>query len=225
MHVFYLLSICNILSPIKTNSTLGALLKNTQAIGSKSMKNINLRFPLLVGLMLFVGCQPPQGSGKEEHMTQTLDAQALETLRVTSPAFSEGAEIPQKYTCDGENVSPPLHLEEVDKNTKSLVLIMEDPDAPMGTWTHWLVWNLPPSLKHLRENALPDDAIQGLNSFQQLNYGGPCPPSGVHRYFFKVYALDILLYLETGASRHDLEQAMEDHVLGWGSLMGRYQHP
>ena len=143
-------------------------------------------------------------------------------LNVTSKAFSERGMIPAKYTCDGEDINPPLDLGLVPAEAKSLVLIIEDPDAPAGTWLHWLVWNIPVT-HHLLEQEIPGE--QGLNDFGRNAYGGPCPPSGTHRYFFKVYALDDLIDLPDGSTRREVEDAMRDHILAYGELVGLYKRP
>lgn len=140
-------------------------------------------------------------------------------IKVTSPAFKEGENIPSLYTCDGKNINPPLHIDGLPEGTKSLALIVDDPDAPHGTWVHWVVWNIPPT-NDIRENTVPGQ--QGLNDFQRTTYGGPCPPSGTHRYFFKVYALDQLLTLPPRATKNELESAMKNHILSNGQIMGRY---
>ncbi|MDD5136225.1 MAG: YbhB/YbcL family Raf kinase inhibitor-like protein [Candidatus Omnitrophica bacterium] len=147
---------------------------------------------------------------------------------VTSSAFKEGEEIPGKYTCDGEDMSPPLAWAGLPPGTRSIALISDDPDAPGGTWVHWVAFNISPERKGLPENMpadkiLPDGAVQGVNDSHQIGYGGPCPPSGVHRYYFKVYALDTKISLEPGAAKKDLEKAMAGHVLAEGQLMGRYK--
>ena len=116
-------------------------------------------------------------------------------MKISSPAFENNSKIPEKYTCDGENVNPPLKIEGVLKEAKSLVLIVDDPEAHMGTFLHWLVWNIPPETDFIEENSLPKRAVQGKNDFGKENYGGPCPPFGTHRYFFKLYALDKILDL------------------------------
>lgn len=141
------------------------------------------------------------------------------TFKVTSPVFSEGEMIPVKYTCDGVNVNPPLHLEGIPEETVSLALIVEDPDAPKGNWVHWLVWNLTPT-DEIVEDVVPGE--EGWNDFHQIEYGGPCPPGGTHRYFFKVFALDHMLRLAPGSSKHELMHAMVGHILASGELMGRY---
>ena len=150
------------------------------------------------------------------------------TIKVTSPAFEEGGMIPPKYTVDGANISPSLNWETVPEGTQSIALINDDPDAPMGTWVHWVMWNIPPDKKQLPENVpsdpkLSDGSVQGITDFRQPGYGGPAPPSGTHRYFFKVYALDTKLNLSTGSNKAQLVKAMEGHILAEGQLMGRYK--
>ncbi len=150
-------------------------------------------------------------------------------MQLTSTAFTEGGQIPIKHTCDDQDVSPPLKWSGVPVSARSLVLIADDPDAPVGTWTHWVLFDLPPAVTELAESQpatqyLPNQAKQGLNDFRRLGYGGPCPPPGKpHRYFFKVYALDTLLELKPGASKKDVEHAMEKHILAQGQLMGTYK--
>jgi Raf kinase inhibitor-like YbhB/YbcL family protein len=142
------------------------------------------------------------------------------SLRVRSVAFSHGGHIPSKYTCEGDNISPPLEVSGYPANTKSIAVVVEDPDAPKGVYDHWLVWNIPPN-EAIAENSKP--GTMGRNSFGNVGYGGPCPPSGSHRYFFKVYALDSELDIEAGADKRKLENAMKDHVLASGELMAHYQ--
>lgn len=142
------------------------------------------------------------------------------TLNVTSTAFAAGGMIPSKYTCDGANVNPPMDIQGIPENAKFLALIVDDPDAPAGTWVHWVVWNIPLT-EFIEENTVP--GAEGLNNFQKHNYGGPCPPSGTHRYFFKVYALDALLNLPEETKKAGLEKAMSGHVLASGELMGLYK--
>jgi Raf kinase inhibitor-like YbhB/YbcL family protein len=150
-------------------------------------------------------------------------------MQVTSTAFAEGEPIPVQYTCDGKNVSPPLKLASVPSAAKSLVLIADDPDAPVGTWVHWVVYGLPASTTELPEDVaktqfISGGARQGLNDFKHLGYGGPCPPPGKpHRYFFKVYALDADLDLKSGATKKDVEAAMGKHIVAQGQLMGTYK--
>jgi len=145
------------------------------------------------------------------------------TIKITSPVFADGGFIPRKYTCQGDDINPPLRWQGIPPRAKSLALVVDDPDAPGGVWTHWLVWNINPQATSLGENAIPLRATLGKNSFQKLEYGGPCPPSGTHRYFFKLYALEKNLNLAQGASRQQLETAMKGHILSSGFLMGRYK--
>ena len=141
-------------------------------------------------------------------------------LRITSPAFTENQMIPSVYTCQGQDISPALGIQNIPDGARSLVLIMDDPDAPMGTWDHWIVYNIPP-MDRIAENSIP--GIEVKNSFEKLNYGGPCPPSGTHRYFFKLYALDTLLTPSPKPSKAVIEKAMEGHILGQTQLIGLYK--
>lgn len=143
-------------------------------------------------------------------------------LRITSPVFNEGERIPIKYSCEGSNASPALEIFGIPPETVSLALIMDDPDAPAGTFTHWVVFNMKPDTTRIEENSLPAVADLGLNSANKLDYVGPCPPSGTHHYYFKVYALDKVLDLPAGASRSDVEQAMAGHIIDQGQLMGLF---
>lgn len=143
-------------------------------------------------------------------------------MKLTSPVFNQEEQIPEEYTCDGANISPPLTVADVPGKARSLVLTVDDPDAPAGTWTHWLVWNIDPNTQEILEDTTPDEGVVGVNDFKKVEYGGPCPPSGTHRYVFKVYALDVMLDLEEGADRGELEEAMEDHVLDSAELVGLY---
>lgn len=143
-------------------------------------------------------------------------------LTITSSAFQNEQMIPEKYTCDGENIPPPLQIEGVPVETKSLVLIVDDPDAPVGTWVHWLVWNINPATKEIPENSVPAGSVEGTTSFGNPGYGGPCPPSGTHRYFFKCYALDRTLDLSISATNEEVAKAMQGHIIDQGELMGVY---
>jgi len=149
-------------------------------------------------------------------------------LKITSTAFKHGEMIPSKYTCDGENSSPPLDFQGIPEEAKSLVLIVDDPDAPIGTWVHWVVYNLSSATGSLEENFPPSaepvlGVRHGKNSWRKFGYGGPCPPGGTHRYFFKLYALDIFLDLMPGAKKKDVEAHMNGHVLAEAQLMGTYK--
>lgn len=148
-------------------------------------------------------------------------------IKISSTAFENGGSIPVKYTCDGEDVSPPLNWEGVPREAVSLALICDDPDAPMGTWVHWVLFNIPPDVRELPENVpsqptLDNGAVHGINDFRNYGYGGPCPPGGTHRYFFKLYALDTKLDLKPGATKAQLLDALEGHILAQGELMGKY---
>ena len=142
-------------------------------------------------------------------------------LTITSPEFENNGMIPAKYTADGENINPELNIEGIPAEAQSLVLICDDPDAPVGTWTHWVVFNIPATSTKIAENSVP--GIQGLNDFKKNSWGGPAPPSGTHRYFFKVYALDIKLDLQEGALLSNIESAMNNHILAQGGLIGKYK--
>src|SRR6185369_3042183 len=151
------------------------------------------------------------------------EVRKMEKLTVTSAAFAEGAAIASKYTCDGQDVNPPLVMGATPAGTRSLALIMDDPDAPVGTWVHWVAWNIPPQTREIPENGLPAGTMQGLNSWKRNDYGGPCPPSGTHHYYFKLYALDTALTLAPSTTKADLERAMKGHVIAAGQLMGTYK--
>ena len=146
---------------------------------------------------------------------------------ITSEAVQEGAPIPVQYTCDGQDVSPPLAWSSVPPEAKTLALINDDPDAPMGTWVHWVVINIPPGMSGFEEAVSSDSlarqgVVEGLTDFGRQGYGGPCPPSGTHRYYFKLYALDTALDLGREATKKQVESAMEGHILEQAQLMGRY---
>ena len=146
------------------------------------------------------------------------------SIPTTSPSFQAGGDIPTKFTCNGTNVSPELQISSVPNEAKSVVLIVDDPDAPRGLFTHWIVWNIDPKTTRVAENSAPTAGVQGTNDFGKRNYGGPCPPSGMHRYFFKIFALDTKLELKPGARRVEIDAAMRGHVLAQGELMARYSH-
>src|SRR5207248_7775286 len=143
-------------------------------------------------------------------------------MKISSLAFQEGGTIPEKFSKNGQNVSPELKIEGAPAEAKSLLLIVDDPDAPVGLFTHWLVWNIDPKTTEISENTVPKGAVQGTNDFPDSGYDGPQPPSGTHRYYFKVFALDRTLDLKSGAKRRDVDAAMRGHVIAQGELMGRY---
>lgn len=141
-------------------------------------------------------------------------------LKISSAVFKADGMIPPQFTCDGENVNPPLDIKDIPEEAKCLALIVDDPDAPGGTWAHWIVWNIPVT-HHIKENHI--QGIEGRNDFHKNKYGGPCPPSGIHRYFFKVYALDALLDLPLNSDKAKLERTMSEHIIGFGELIGLYK--
>lgn len=162
-------------------------------------------------------------SKRPKKITLELPKELPKVMKLESPAFAGNQSIPKKYTCDGKDINPPLKIEEVPTEAKSLVLIVDDPDAPFGTFTHWLVWNIDPKTTLIEENSVPEGAIQGLNDFGKNSYGGPCPPSGTHHYHFKLYAIDVLLDLPSSSKKSDLERAIKDHILDSAELIGTYQ--
>src|SRR3989344_3433027 len=143
-------------------------------------------------------------------------------MTLTSPAFKYNGTIPAKYTCDGDDISPPLEITGVPEGAQSLVLICDDPDAPGGTWVHWTMWNIAPGTTQIAESSTPAGATEGVTSFGRTGWGGPCPPSGTHRYFFKLYALDTVFDLTPKANSVALEAAIKGHVLAQCELVGRY---
>lgn len=145
---------------------------------------------------------------------------AKATLTIGSPEFKHEGYIPMKYTCEGKNINPPVTVDGIPDKTISLVLIVEDPDAPGGIFDHWAVWNIRPT-ETIKEDSMP--GMVGKNSKGEYRYTGPCPPSGTHRYFFKVYALDTLLDLDEDVDKKMIEQALHDHVLAYGEMMGLYK--
>ena len=182
----------------------------------------NIFILMAVQVLLFYSCK-----ASEQADSQALGGKNME-IKITSPAFEAGGMIPAKYTCDGQDISPPLRWEAVAEGTRSIALICDDPDAPVGTFVHWVLFNLPAETRELSENipadeVLPNGAKQGTTDFGRIGYGGPCPPSGTHRYFFKIYALDTEIDLPAGASKSQLLKAMEGHILGHGQLIGKYK--
>lgn len=143
-------------------------------------------------------------------------------MKITSSAFSHNSKIPSKYTCDGENINPPLQFVDVPSSAKSLALIVDDPDAPAKTWVHWVVYNIDPQTSEVKENSIPQGGIEGTTDFGKPGYGGPCPPSGVHRYFFKLYALDSALDLPQKAGKQIVEEKMKEHIIDQTELIGLY---
>lgn len=169
-----------------------------------------LILPLIVVLMMVI-------------LSYVLFLNKVTLMQISSGAFQNNQKIPSIYTCDGSNISPPLNFSGIPQETKSVVLIVDDPDAPRGDWVHWLVWNMAPDIKGIVENGSPSRAVQGTTDFGRPGYGGPCPPSGAHRYQFKLYALDTILNLPSTARKKELENAIAGHILDKASLIGLYQ--
>lgn len=144
-------------------------------------------------------------------------------MKISTPAFEQNQTIPAKYTCDGDNINPELIISEIPTDTKSMVLIVDDPDAPAGDWVHWTVWNIDPQTIKIPENSIPANSIQGTTSFGQTGYGGPCPHAGSHHYYFKVYALDTKLDLPPSTDKQKLLSAIENHILDYSELIGLYK--
>ncbi len=148
-------------------------------------------------------------------------AQGDGKMKITSPAFTHNQSIPKKFTCQGEDINPELVFEGIPAGTKSLALIVDDPDAPMGTWVHWVIFDIAPTTTQIAEKSIPGK--QGWNDFGRKDYGGPCPPSGTHRYFHKIYALDTMLNLKEGVKKSELEKAMKGHILDQAEMIGLYK--
>jgi Raf kinase inhibitor-like YbhB/YbcL family protein len=144
-------------------------------------------------------------------------------FKISSPAFENNAFIPEKFTCAGKDVNPPLMIENIPQGTKSIALIVDDIDAPGGIWVHWVVWNILPGTKEIKENSVPEGAKQGLNDFKKRQYNGPCPPPGIHSYYFKIYSLDTILNLEPDTTKADLEKAMKGHIIGQSYIIGLFK--
>jgi Raf kinase inhibitor-like YbhB/YbcL family protein len=174
---------------------------------------------LLLGLFLILACVACQASSPVGEG----DGEGQMPMTISSTAFSEGDEIPRRHTCDGDDLSPPLSWSGAPHGAQSLVMITDDPDAPAGTFVHWVLFNIPPDTSSLSE-GVSGVGIQGINGFGKGGYGGPCPPKGpAHRYFFKMYALDTSLNLQSSATKSEVEMAMQGHVLAQGQLMGSYE--
>jgi Raf kinase inhibitor-like YbhB/YbcL family protein len=145
----------------------------------------------------------------------------MKKLTITSPVFEHNGFIPFKYTCDGEDINPPIKIEDIPEERQSLALIFDDPDALMKTWDHWVVWNIPPTTNKIEENSVP--GTEGVNDFRRHSYRGPCPPLGTHRYFFKIYALDTKLNINPNSRKKDVEKAIQGHILARGEIIGLYK--
>ena len=170
---------------------------------------------LIAGFVYFVADKKPLENKQKSSQTKDM-------IKVTSSSFVDNSFISSKYTCKGENINPPILISDVSEDAKSLVLIVDDPDAPGGTFIHWILWNINPKTTEIKENSIPDGASSGKNDFGIVKYQGPCPPSGTHRYFFTIYALDATLNISHPANRMEINKAMKNHVIGQGQLMAKY---
>ena len=188
--------------------------------------NKNIFVFILIPVFLasgFYGCATPQESATPQEPETTFNPVTNIAMKLESPVFPNNDKIPSKYTCDGMNVNPPLKISEVPAAAKSLVLILDDPDAPSGDFVHWTVWNIAPATVEIQEDSVPAGAVQGSTDFGSSGYGGPCPPSGAHHYQFKLYALDTVLNIPQSSKKKDIEQAINAHVLDQALLVGLYQ--
>ena len=177
---------------------------------------------VFMSLLLLCSCKKDKENYSKSKGDNKMD------IKISSSAFEDGGMIPSEYTCDGDDISPPLRWEDLPEKTKTIAIICDDPDAPGGTFVHWVLYDVPANKEHL-DKGLPDDETfdngtrQGITSFGKTGYGGPCPPSGTHRYFFKIYALDVKINTATIIDKEHLLKAMEGHLLGQGKLMGLYK--
>ncbi len=182
------------------------------------MRKIKIFYLIVIISILFLGLQ---GCNVADNGHE-LDININDGMKITSDAFEDNQNIPAKYTCDGQDISPPLDFSGVPPEAESLALIMEDPDAPAKAWIHWVVWNIDPDALHMPEDTKPQGGIEGINDFGSQGYGGPCPPSEKHRYVFKLYALDMKIGLDPSSSAGDLAEAMAGHVIDSAELLGIY---
>lgn len=175
---------------------------------------------LAIACAVFIaGCSQ---KAADNAVIQNADGEVV-VMKLTSPAFQDNGVMPPRFTCNGANVNPELAIEGVPSNAKSLALIVDDPDAPSKVWVHWVVFNIGPKTTRIGENSVPSSATEGTTDFKTQGYGGPCPPSGTHRYMFKLYALDTTLNLGPSATKEDVEAAMQGHVIAQATLAGLYQ--
>lgn len=184
-------------------------------------------FLVFVILIFFYSCQNKNPELIKKEQIREKEKEKTE-MKITSTSFKEGEMIPSKYTCDGENISPQLLWTDLPANTKSLALISDDPDAPSGDWVHWVVYDIPSNVNELKENfpkekSLSDGTKQGINDSRKTGYNGPCPPSGTHRYYFKLYALNVLLNEDAGLTKKELLKAMDGYIIAEALLMGKYK--
>ena len=179
------------------------------------INNINITGIVFL-LLLIISCS---GGESEDRVMD---------IKISSPAFQDGGMIPKLYSCDDKNISPPLNWSNLPPETKSIAIIVDDPDAPVGTWVHWVIYNISPDTSSLEEavpaeKILPNGAYQGKNDWGRIGYGGPCPPGGTHRYFFKIYALDSVPELKPGINKAELLKAINGHIISEGKIIGKYK--
>ncbi|MGM5481745.1 MAG: YbhB/YbcL family Raf kinase inhibitor-like protein [Nanobdellota archaeon] len=178
-------------------------------------------------LIILSGCSSPVDTSSGDVLNESYDAtshggESMASLTISSPAFGEQEHIPKKYSCKGDDINPELTFQDIPDGTESLVLIMDDPDAPGGTFDHWVLFDIPAATSSIKEDSVPDNATEGSNSFGNVGYGGPCPPSGTHRYQFKLYAVDTTIELPEGATKDDVLEAIDGHVLEDDMLTGLF---
>jgi hypothetical protein len=189
------------------------------------MNKTQIALLLVIAALIIAGVYffPRKATEPKEEAPKSSESVTSTNMQIKSPTFSQGESIPKKYSCQGEDISPPLQFEDVPKDAESLALIVDDPDAPGQTFVHWTVWNIDPETKKIDEDSTPSEATEGQNDFGKTSYGGPCPPAGEHRYFFKLYALEKKLDLGSEAGKQDLLKAMEGHKLAEAQLIGVYE--
>jgi len=175
---------------------------------------------LVVGILVFMN-EKKSGQHNQQQIIPNENI-IKQNMKIENAIFKNNEYIPAKFTCDGLNVNPPLKISEVPVEAKSLALVVDDPDASSGTWVHWVLWNIDPATTDISENVVPTGAVQGTTDFGDTKYGGPCPPSGTHRYFFRLYALDTKLDLSSSTKKQDLENAMQGHVIAQTEMVGLY---
>lgn len=185
------------------------------------MQKVRILSVIVISAMLFSACTHAQQQSLKSKTNKP--ETNMSRMKLKSKAFENNQQIPKRHTCDGENLSPPLSIEEIPDGTKSMAVIVEDPDAPVGIFTHWLVWNMPPQFDELPEGSPPPSSLQGINGFGDEKWGGPCPPPGPeHRYIFKIFALDTILELKKEVRKPLLEEAIEGHIIDQAELIGLY---
>lgn len=185
------------------------------------MKNTLKALIILISIVVIVLIILSLHKDKTEVLREEENIGLLGNIKLSSPVFDNNSEIPKKYTCNGEDINPPLEIKDIPADTISLVLILDDKDA--SNFLHWLVWNINPKISLINEDSIPSNGIEGKNDFNKIGYKGPCPPSGEHRYSFRVYALDTKIGLPVNSKKEDIEKAMTGHILSWDELVGLYQ--